>query len=157
MPFGLTNAPTVFMDLMNWDEEEHGKHLKIILELLKKERLYAKLAGYYKRFIEGFSLISKPLTKLTQKDKKYKWGKEEEKAFQTLKQKLCMTIDTLLLLVQKKLSNLDMDDRYDLGVALRMFTKRIVILHRVEDLQLRVESYQKKLNITIPETTKSNI
>ncbi|GJZ77689.1 hypothetical protein Tco_0642361 [Tanacetum coccineum] len=36
----------------------------------------------------------------------------------------------------KKLSNLDVDDRYDLGVALRMFTRRIVILHRVEDLQL---------------------
>ncbi|GKA26334.1 putative reverse transcriptase domain-containing protein [Tanacetum coccineum] len=41
------------------------------------------------RFIEGFYLISKPLTKLTQKDKKYEWGKEEEEAFQTLKQKLC--------------------------------------------------------------------
>ncbi|GJY00194.1 putative reverse transcriptase domain-containing protein [Tanacetum coccineum] len=36
-----------------------------------------------------FSLISKPLTKLTQKNKKYEWGKEEEEAFQTLKQKLC--------------------------------------------------------------------
>ncbi|GJV78742.1 reverse transcriptase domain-containing protein [Tanacetum coccineum] len=45
--------------------------------------------GYYRRFIEGFSMISKPLTKLTQKDKKYEWGKEEEEAFQTLKQKLC--------------------------------------------------------------------
>ncbi|GKB54390.1 putative nucleotidyltransferase, ribonuclease H [Tanacetum coccineum] len=161
MPFGLTNAHDVFMDLMNQvckpyldkfvivfiddilvyskDEEEHGKHLKIILELLKKERLYAKflkcdfwldsvqflghvidrsgvyvdpakiesikswaalttlmevrqflgLAGYYQRFIEGFSLISKPLTKLTQKNKKYEWGSEEEEAFQTLKQKLC--------------------------------------------------------------------
>ncbi|GJZ27343.1 hypothetical protein Tco_0571596 [Tanacetum coccineum] len=160
MPFGLTNAPALFMDLMNRvckpyldkfvivfidyilfyskDEEEHGKHLKIILELLKKERLYAKfskcdfwldsvqflghvidhsgvhvdpakieaikswaapmtpmevrqflrLARYYQRFIEGFSLISKSLTKLTQKNKKYEWGKEEE-AFQTLKQKLC--------------------------------------------------------------------
>ncbi|GJT76806.1 putative reverse transcriptase domain-containing protein [Tanacetum coccineum] len=62
----LTNASTVFMDLMNRvcmpyldkfvivfiddiliyskDEEEHGKHLKIILELLKKERLYAKFS-----------------------------------------------------------------------------------------------------------------
>ncbi|GJU49478.1 putative reverse transcriptase domain-containing protein [Tanacetum coccineum] len=160
MPFGLTNVPAVFMYLMNRvckpyldkfvivfiddilvfskDEEEHGKHLKIVLELLKKEGLYAKfsksdfwlnslqflghvidrsgvhvdpakieaikswaalttptevrqflgLAGYYRRFIDGFSLISKPLTKLTQKNKKYKWGKEEE-AFQTLKQKLC--------------------------------------------------------------------
>ncbi|GKE21773.1 putative reverse transcriptase domain-containing protein, partial [Tanacetum coccineum] len=36
-----------------------------------------------------FSLIPKPLTKLTQKDKKYEWVKEEEEAFQTLKQKLC--------------------------------------------------------------------
>nr|GEY24465.1 putative reverse transcriptase domain-containing protein [Tanacetum cinerariifolium] len=161
MPFGLINAPAVFMDLMNRvckpyldkfvimfiddilvyskDEEEHRKHLKIILELLKKERLYTKfskcdfwldsvqflghvidrngfhvdpanikaignwaalmaptelrqflgLPGYYRRFIEGFSLISKPLTKLTQKDKKREWGKEEEEAFQTLKQKLC--------------------------------------------------------------------
>ncbi|GKA30546.1 putative reverse transcriptase domain-containing protein [Tanacetum coccineum] len=139
VPFGLTNTPVVFMDLMNRDEKEHGKHLKIVLELLKKERLYAKfskcdfwldsvqflghvidrngvhvdpakikaiknwatpttpmvvrqflrLAGYYQKFIKGFSLISKPLTKLTQKDKKYEWGKEEEEAFQTLKQKLC--------------------------------------------------------------------
>ncbi|GKC70826.1 putative reverse transcriptase domain-containing protein [Tanacetum coccineum] len=137
----LLHLELVFIDdilIYSKDEEEHGKHLKIILELLKKERLYAKfskcdfwldsvqflghvidrngvyvdpakieaiknwaapttptevrqflrLAGYYRRFIEGFSLISKPLTKLTQKDKKYEWGKEEEEAFQTLKQKL---------------------------------------------------------------------
>nr|GEU66118.1 hypothetical protein [Tanacetum cinerariifolium] len=57
----------------------------------------------------------------------------------------------------KKLSNLDVDDRYDLGVALRMFTRRIVILYRVEDLHLGVESYQKKLNITRPETFRSDI
>nr|GEY18678.1 hypothetical protein [Tanacetum cinerariifolium] len=56
--------------------------------------------------------------------------------------------DTLLLLVQKKLSNLNVEDRYDLGVALRLFTRRIVILRRVKDLQLGVESYQKNLNIT---------
>nr|GEV97116.1 putative reverse transcriptase domain-containing protein [Tanacetum cinerariifolium] len=43
-PFGLTNAPAVFMDLMNRDKEEHEKHLKIILELLKKEILYAKFS-----------------------------------------------------------------------------------------------------------------
>nr|GEZ18511.1 putative reverse transcriptase domain-containing protein [Tanacetum cinerariifolium] len=161
MSFGLTNALAVFMDLMNRvckpyldkfvivfiddiliyskDKEEHEEHLKTILELLKREQLYAKfskcdfwlesvqflghvidsegvhvdpakiaaiknwttpmtptevrqllgLAGYYWRFVEGLSLISKPLTKLTQKNKKFEWEMEAEEAFQTLKQKLC--------------------------------------------------------------------
>nr|GFB24229.1 retrotransposon protein, putative, Ty3-gypsy subclass [Tanacetum cinerariifolium] len=57
-----------------------------------KVRQFLGLAGYYRRFIEGFSLISKPLSKLTHKNKKYERGVEEkEEAFQTLKQKLCST------------------------------------------------------------------
>ncbi|GJU63348.1 hypothetical protein Tco_1245183 [Tanacetum coccineum] len=131
MPFGLTNAPAVFMDLMNRvckpyldkfvivfiddiliyskNKQEHEEHLKLILELLKKEELYAKfskcefwipkvqflghvidsLAGYYRRFIEGFSKIAKPMTKLTQKKVKFEWGDKQETAFQLIKQKLC--------------------------------------------------------------------
>nr|GEW37124.1 hypothetical protein [Tanacetum cinerariifolium] len=58
----------------------------------------------------------------------------------------------LLLLVQKKLFNLEKYVIYDLNVALRMFTRRFVILKRVKDLQLGVKSYQKKLNITKPKT-----
>nr|GEV26730.1 reverse transcriptase domain-containing protein [Tanacetum cinerariifolium] len=46
---------------------------------------------------------------------------------------LCDIKDMLLLLGQKKLSNLDVNDQYDLGVALRMFTRRIVILHRLKN------------------------
>ncbi|GKF01590.1 putative reverse transcriptase domain-containing protein, partial [Tanacetum coccineum] len=114
-------------------------HLGLILELLKKEKLYAKfskcefwlqevqflghvingdgihvdpskiqavktweaprtpsevrsflgLAGYYRRFIENFSKIAKLLTILTQKNKTYVWGEEQEEAFQILKDKLC--------------------------------------------------------------------
>ncbi|GKC64576.1 putative reverse transcriptase domain-containing protein [Tanacetum coccineum] len=161
MPFGLTNAPAIFMDLMNRvckpyldkfvivfiddiliyskSEEEHEVHLKTILDLLKKEKLYAKfskcefwlqevqflghvvnrdgihvdpskvesvknwktpessteirsflgLAGYYRRFIENFSKIAKPLTLLTQKNKAYVWGDKQDEAFQILKEKLC--------------------------------------------------------------------
>ncbi|GJY37401.1 hypothetical protein Tco_0422779 [Tanacetum coccineum] len=65
--------------------------------------------------------------------------------------------DMLLLLVQQKLTNLTINERYDLNVALCMFTRRIVIRRRVEDLQLGVESYQKKLNLTKPDTYRSNL
>ncbi|GKC54518.1 hypothetical protein Tco_1077263, partial [Tanacetum coccineum] len=65
--------------------------------------------------------------------------------------------DMLLLLVQKKLTNLTINERYDLNVALRMFTRWIVIQRRVEDLQLGVESYQKKLNLTKPDTFKNRL
>ncbi|GJW78429.1 putative reverse transcriptase domain-containing protein [Tanacetum coccineum] len=103
MSFGLTNAPA--------DKKEHKEHLKAILELLKKEKLYDKfskcefwipkvqfldhvidsrgLAGYYRRFIKGFSKIAKLMTNLTQKGIKFDWGEKEENAFQLIKQKLC--------------------------------------------------------------------
>ncbi|GJY60921.1 putative reverse transcriptase domain-containing protein [Tanacetum coccineum] len=106
MPFGLTNAPVEFMDIMNrvckpyldkfmivfiddiliysLNKEEHANHLRIILELRKKEKLYAK----FSKFIEGFSKIAKSLTELTQKNKKYIWGEDQESSFQLLKQKL---------------------------------------------------------------------
>ncbi|GJW34835.1 hypothetical protein Tco_0057755 [Tanacetum coccineum] len=74
-----------------------------------------------------------------------------------LRLNLCDIKDLLLLLVQNKLSNLEKDVIFDMNVALWMFTKRVVILKRVEDLQLGVKSYQKKLNLTKPETFRSNI
>ncbi|GJS44301.1 putative reverse transcriptase domain-containing protein, partial [Tanacetum coccineum] len=103
MPFGLTNAPAIFMDLMYRDckpyldkfmivfidetliysrnKEKHEEHLKQILELLKKEELYAK-------FFKCFSKITKPMTKLTQKNVKFDWEEKEEAEFQLLNQKL---------------------------------------------------------------------
>nr|GEW03177.1 hypothetical protein [Tanacetum cinerariifolium] len=60
--------------------------------------------------------------------------------------------DMLLLLVQGKLSNLTVEERFAFNVSLRMFTRSIVIQRRVEDLKLGVESYQKRLNITKPDT-----
>ncbi|GJS11568.1 putative reverse transcriptase domain-containing protein [Tanacetum coccineum] len=101
--------------LKELSDKEHEEHLKTILELLKKEefgihmdpakietvkdwaspttpleiRQFLGLAGYYRRFIEGFSKIAKPITELTQKDRKFDWGEEQETAFQLLKQKLC--------------------------------------------------------------------
>ncbi|GJT45675.1 hypothetical protein Tco_0954390, partial [Tanacetum coccineum] len=61
--------------------------------------------------------------------------------------------DMLLLAVQHKLFHLDGSDIVDFIVALRMFTRSLILKRRVEDLQLGVESYQKKLNITKPQKT----
>nr|GEY23215.1 reverse transcriptase domain-containing protein [Tanacetum cinerariifolium] len=52
-------------------------------------RQFLGLAGYNRRFIKEFSLIAKPLTKLTQKNKPFVWGNNKEEAFQTLKRNLC--------------------------------------------------------------------
>ncbi|GJU74693.1 hypothetical protein Tco_1266098 [Tanacetum coccineum] len=60
--------------------------------------------------------------------------------------------DMLLLIAQNKLNNLDGNVIVHLAMGLRMYTRRILIQKRVEDLQLGVESYQKKLNISKPHT-----
>ncbi|GKF54832.1 putative reverse transcriptase domain-containing protein [Tanacetum coccineum] len=52
-------------------------------------RSFLGLAGYYRRFIENFSKIAKPLTLLTQKNKAYVWGDKQEESFRILKEKLC--------------------------------------------------------------------
>ncbi|GJS26307.1 hypothetical protein Tco_0486927 [Tanacetum coccineum] len=65
--------------------------------------------------------------------------------------------DMLLLLVQGKVTNLNVEERIAFNVSLRMFTRSVVIQRRVEDLQLGVESYQKKLNLTKPDTYISNL
>nr|GFC95764.1 reverse transcriptase domain-containing protein [Tanacetum cinerariifolium]GFC95776.1 reverse transcriptase domain-containing protein [Tanacetum cinerariifolium] len=85
-------------------QEEHVEHLRGIhvdpakLESIKdwaspktpmKILQFLGLAGYYRRFIEGFSKIAKSLTKLTQKGINFDWGEKEENAFQLIKQKLC--------------------------------------------------------------------
>ncbi|GJR96390.1 hypothetical protein Tco_0268564 [Tanacetum coccineum] len=61
--------------------------------------------------------------------------------------------DMLLLSVQNKLFHLNGSDIVDFIVVLRMFIRSLIIKRRVEDLQLGVESYQKKLNITAPQKT----
>ncbi|GJS76315.1 hypothetical protein Tco_0726196 [Tanacetum coccineum] len=65
--------------------------------------------------------------------------------------------DILLLVVQNRLTNLSGDDVSDFYIALRMFTKSMVIQTRVEGLQLGVKSYQKKINVTKPKTTRPGI
>nr|GEX88303.1 hypothetical protein [Tanacetum cinerariifolium] len=109
MPFGLTNVPAVFMDIVNRvckpyldkfvivfiddiliyskNKEDHEKHLKIILELLKNERLYAKLSkcDFWLMFVKFIGYVIDSNSVHVDPEK----GMEEEEAFQTLMQKLC--------------------------------------------------------------------
>ncbi|GKE19584.1 hypothetical protein Tco_1427161, partial [Tanacetum coccineum] len=65
--------------------------------------------------------------------------------------------DMLILDVHNRLTNLSGDDVFDFAITLQMFTRSMVIQKRVEDLQLGVENYQKKINVTKPETTRPDI
>nr|GEZ79241.1 hypothetical protein [Tanacetum cinerariifolium] len=65
--------------------------------------------------------------------------------------------DMLLFLVQGKLSYITVEERFAFNVSLRMFTRSVVIQRRVEDLQLGVESYQKRLNLTKLDTYRSDL
>ncbi|GKA05500.1 putative reverse transcriptase domain-containing protein [Tanacetum coccineum] len=67
------------------DKKEHKEHLKAILELLKKEKLYAKFSKC--EFL--IPKIAESMTKLTLKGVKFDWGEKEENTFQLIKQKLC--------------------------------------------------------------------
>ncbi|GJZ25624.1 putative reverse transcriptase domain-containing protein [Tanacetum coccineum] len=211
MPFGLTNAPAVFMDLMNRvckpyldkfvivfiddiliyskNKEEHEEHLKAILELLKKEELYAKfskcefwipkvqflghvidcqgihvdpakiesikdwaspktpteirqflgLAGYYRRFIEGFSKIAKPMTKLTQKKVAFEWGDKQEAAFQTLKTKLCSA--PILALPQGAENFIVYCDASHKGLGAVLMQNEKVIAYASRQLKIHEKNY----------------
>nr|GEU89291.1 hypothetical protein [Tanacetum cinerariifolium] len=78
MTFGLTNAPTK-------NKEEYKEHLKLILEFLKKEELYAK----FSKSEFWIPKIAKSMTRLTQKGVKFYWGEKAEATFQLIKQNLC--------------------------------------------------------------------
>nr|GEY58238.1 hypothetical protein [Tanacetum cinerariifolium] len=133
MPFGLTNAPAVFMDLMNRvcrpyldkfvimfidniliyfkTQEEHVGHLRLVLELLKKEKLYAKFSKcefclrevqFLGHVINDNGIHVDPskielvknwkAPRTLTECKTFDWGEEQELEFQTLKDKLCNAV-----------------------------------------------------------------
>ncbi|GKC58335.1 putative reverse transcriptase domain-containing protein, partial [Tanacetum coccineum] len=72
---GIHVDPSKVESVKNWKTPESPTEI----------RSFLGLAGYYRRFIENFSKIAKPLTLLTQKNKAYVWGDKQEEAFQIMK------------------------------------------------------------------------
>nr|GEX13420.1 putative reverse transcriptase domain-containing protein [Tanacetum cinerariifolium] len=75
---GIHVDPSKVESVKNWKTPESPIEI----------RSFLGLASYYRRFIENFSKIAKPLTQLTQKNKAYVWGDKQKEAFHILKEKL---------------------------------------------------------------------
>ncbi|GKA34081.1 putative reverse transcriptase domain-containing protein [Tanacetum coccineum] len=142
-------------------KQEHAEHLKLILELLKKEELYAKfskcelgipkvlflghlidsqdLGGYYRRFIEGFLKIGKSMTKLTPKKVKFDWGNKEEAAFQLIKQKLCSA--PILVLSKGSEDFVVYCDALIKGLGAVLMQREKVIVYASRQLKIHEKNY----------------
>ncbi|KAA3470338.1 DNA/RNA polymerases superfamily protein [Gossypium australe] len=100
----------VFIDdilIYSRDENGHAEHLRMVLQILRDNQLYANkisaiidwklprnvfevrsflgLAGYYRWFVKGFSMIATPMTRLLQKDVQFEWTEKCQKSFEKLK------------------------------------------------------------------------
>nr|GEX85930.1 putative reverse transcriptase domain-containing protein [Tanacetum cinerariifolium] len=178
MPFGLTNAPGVFIDLMNRvcrpyldkfvivfigdiliyskTQEEHAEHLRLVLELLKKEKMYAKFSKcefwlkevqFLGHVINGNEIYvdpSKIEAVMNLKDPRtLTEGEEQELAFQTLKDKLCNT--PVLALTEGPKDIMVYYDAFGIGLGYVLMQRGSVIYTDHKSLQ-HIFS-QKELNM----------
>jgi hypothetical protein len=211
MSFGLTNTPAYFMYLRNrvfmeyLDKfvivfiedilifsktmEEHEEHLRLVLEKLRSNQLYAKfskcefwltevaffghvisaggvlvdlgkvkdvlnwmppttaseiqsflgLAGYYRRFIKDFSKIAKPMTKLLEKNKAFKWTTECQSSFEELRKRLTLAPVLVLPDLTKKFDIYCDSSRQGLGCVLMQEGQ--VVCYASRQLRKHEENY----------------
>jgi Retroviral aspartyl protease/RNase H-like domain found in reverse transcriptase/Reverse transcriptase (RNA-dependent DNA polymerase)/Integrase zinc binding domain/Retrotransposon gag protein/Zinc knuckle len=75
---GVAVDPAKIEAIMNWERP------KTVTEI----RSFLGLAGYYRRFVEGFSRLAEPMTRLTRKNQKFEWTEKCEESFEELKNRL---------------------------------------------------------------------
>jgi hypothetical protein len=78
---GISIDPRKIQDMLSWNAPTSVGDIQSFLGL----------AGYYRRFIKGFLKITRPMTELLEKDKKFKWTLACEASFQELKKRLTTT------------------------------------------------------------------
>jgi hypothetical protein len=91
---GISVDPSKFKDVLSWNTPQN------VLDI----RSFFGLAGYYRRFIEGFSKISKPMIELLEKSKTFEWTPRREASFQELKKRLTMALVLTMLDMEKPFS-----------------------------------------------------
>ncbi|GKB52289.1 putative reverse transcriptase domain-containing protein, partial [Tanacetum coccineum] len=102
-------------------------------------RQFLSLAGYYRRFIEGFSKIAKPMTKLSQKKVKFEWGDKQETVFQLLKQKLCNA--PILALLEGSEDFIVYCDASIKGLGAMLMQREKVIAYASHQLKINEKNY----------------
>jgi hypothetical protein len=75
---GVSFDPKKIQSVMDWEAPTTQTEV----------RSFLRLAGYYRKFVEGFSSIARPMTQLLKKDKKFEWTPKCEESFQELKKRL---------------------------------------------------------------------
>jgi hypothetical protein len=75
---GVLVVPGKVKDALNWKPPTDVSEIRSLL----------RLVGYYRRFIQDFSKIAKPLTRLLEKGKVFKWSKDCQESFEELKKRL---------------------------------------------------------------------
>jgi hypothetical protein len=83
---GIVVDPSKVRDVLNWSPPKNVPEI----------RSFLRLAGYYRRFIEGFSKIVRPLTTLIEKGKEFEWDDKCRDSFEELKKRL--TTDPVLIM-----------------------------------------------------------
>ncbi|XP_057443701.1 uncharacterized mitochondrial protein AtMg00860-like [Lotus japonicus] len=118
---GIAVNPAKVEAVNSWEEP------KTVTEV----RSFLRLAGYYRRFIEGFSKIAMPLTKLTKKDQPYKWTTECEDSFKELKKRL--TTSPILVLPDPAKEFEVYCDASKMGLGCVLMQERKVVAYTLRD------------------------
>jgi len=111
-----------------------------ISKMVRDVRKFLRLTNYYRQFIKNFATLVKPLNMLTRKDEKWRWGEDQQKAFEQLKE----IFTTRLLLVAP---NLDKEFRVEANTS--NFATEGMLSIKYEDNRWRLVAYiSKSLNET---------
>ncbi|GKC46097.1 hypothetical protein Tco_1063819, partial [Tanacetum coccineum] len=133
----LTKTKAADYDHVKWIEDKrfygYATNMKTSKDVYSRHRIVAVTSLKIMEFF-GYKHLEEIIVR-RQDDQLYKF---QEGDFKRLRRQYIK--DMLLLLVQGKLTNLNLDERFALNMALRMYTKCIIIQECVEDLQLAVES-----------------